>query len=80
MIPLHTDRKITQHMIDASPDMMDALLRLTHPMADDDDVEFALMTIRKARGFSTTRYEDVQESCRDKCAADAISGHFWSNR
>jgi len=80
MIPLHTDRKITQHMIDASPDMMDALLRLTHPMADDDDVEFALATIAKARGFKESNYEDVRESCRDKCAADALSGHFWSNR
>jgi hypothetical protein len=80
MKQLHTDTNVTKAMADASPQMLDALLRLTHPMADDDDVEFALMTIRKARGFSPTRYEDVQESCRDKCAADTISGHFWSNR
>ncbi len=79
MIPLHTDRKITQHMIDASPDMMDALLRLTHPMADDDDVEFARSTIRKARGFKETSYDDVRESCHDKCAADAIGGNGWAN-
>jgi hypothetical protein len=79
MIPLHTDKKITQHMIDASPDMMDALLRLTHPMADDDDVEFARATIRKARGFKPTDYEDIRESCHDKCAADAIGGNSWAN-
>jgi len=39
----------TQAMIDAAPQMLDALLRLTHPMADDEDVEFALATIEKAR-------------------------------
>jgi hypothetical protein len=39
----------TQAMIDAAPQMLDALLRLTHPMADDEDLEFALQTIEKAR-------------------------------
>jgi hypothetical protein len=39
----------TQAMIEAAPQMLDALLRLTHPMADDDDLEFALATIEKAK-------------------------------
>ena len=39
----------TPEMIAASPQMLDALLRLTHPMADDEDLEFALATIEKAR-------------------------------
>jgi hypothetical protein len=69
----------TQAMIEAAPQMLDALLRLTHPMADDDDLEFALATIAKARGFRESSYEDVRESCRDKCAADSIGGHHWSN-
>jgi hypothetical protein len=80
MIKLHTDKQVTQSMIDAVPDMMDALLRLTHPMADDDDIEFAQATIAKARGFKETSYEDVAESCRDKCAADRAGGDLWSNR
>jgi len=80
MNTLHTDKEVTQHMIEAAPQMLDALLRLTHPMADDDDVEFALETIRKARGFGPSSYDDVRESCHDKCAADAVTGHHWSNR
>ena len=39
----------TPEMVAASPQMLDALLRLTHPMADDEDLEFALATIEKAR-------------------------------
>jgi len=79
MKQLHTDTKVTKAMADAAPQMLDALLRLTHPMADDDDVEFAREAIRKARGFGPTSYGDIQESCRDKCAADSLSGHFWAN-
>jgi len=79
MKPMHTDKTVTPAMIEAAPDMLDALCRLTHPMADDDDIEFAQATIAKARGFKPSSYEDVRESCRDKCAADAVSGHFWSN-
>jgi len=40
----------TQAMVDASLDMLKALQRLTHPMSDDEDVEFALETIKKAKG------------------------------
>jgi hypothetical protein len=50
MKQLHTDTNVTKAMADASPQMLDALLRLTHPMADDEDLEFALETIQKAKG------------------------------
>ena len=79
MKPLHTDTNVTKAMADAAPQMLDALLRLTHPMADDDDLEFAFETIAKARGFGPTSYDSVAESCRDKCAADSLSGHSWAN-
>ena len=80
MNSLHTDTKVTKAMTDAAPQMLDALLRLTHPMADEEDVEFAFKCIRKARGFAPTDFEDIRESCHDKCAADAIGGHHWANR
>lgn len=41
-------KQLTQS-IEAAPQMLDALLRLTHPMAGDDDLEFALATIEKAK-------------------------------
>ncbi len=34
-------------------------------------------TAREEREASS--YEDIQESCRDKEAADRIGGHFWTN-
>lgn len=34
----------------AAPDMLDALRRLTHPMASDDDLTHALAVITKAEG------------------------------
>jgi hypothetical protein len=34
----------------AAPEMLDALRRLTHPMASDDDLENALAVIAKAEG------------------------------
>lgn len=37
-------------LIAAAPDLLDALQRLTHPMADDTDVEYALAAIAKATG------------------------------
>ena len=80
MKQLHTDTNVTKAMSDAAPQMLDALLRLTHPMADDEDIEFARETIAKARGFTLTSYEDVEESCRDKCSADRAGGNPWSNR
>ncbi len=34
----------------AAPDMLDALRRLTHPMASDEDLQHALTVIAKAEG------------------------------
>jgi len=34
----------------AAPDMLDALRRLTHPMASDEDLQNALAVIAKAEG------------------------------
>ena len=78
MKPLHTDTNVTKALADTAPQMLDALLRLTHPMADEEDLEFAFPCIRKARGFAPTDFEDVRQSCHDKCAADAVSGHSWA--
>lgn len=39
-------------LIAAAPDLLSALERLTHPMANDDDLQFALETIAKAKGQS----------------------------
>jgi hypothetical protein len=33
-----------------APELLAALERLTHPMADDDDLDYAREVIRKARG------------------------------
>ena len=37
-------------LIAAAPDMLDALRRLTHPMASDEDLQHALSVIAKAEG------------------------------
>lgn len=37
-------------LIAAAPEMLDALRRLTHPMASDDDLENALAVIAKVEG------------------------------
>lgn len=34
----------------SAPDMLDALRRLTHPMANDEDLQHALAVIAKAEG------------------------------
>ena len=49
MFHLKTESESIACMFASAPDMLDALLRLTHPMAGDDDLEFALATIEKAR-------------------------------
>ena len=38
------------HLIASAPDLLAALERLAHPMADDDDLDFAREVIRKAKG------------------------------
>ena len=38
------------HLIASAPDLLAALERLAHPMADDDDLDYARAIIRKAKG------------------------------
>ena len=38
------------HLIASAPNMLDALRRLTHPMANDEDLTHALAVIAKAEG------------------------------
>ena len=38
------------HLIASAPDLLAALERLTHPMADDDDLDYARDVIAKAKG------------------------------
>ena len=38
------------HLIASAPDLLSALERLAHPMADDDDLDYARDIIRKAKG------------------------------
>jgi hypothetical protein len=45
-----TESESTALLFAASPDILQSLQRLTHPMADDEDLEFALETIQKAKG------------------------------
>jgi hypothetical protein len=39
-------------LIASAPDLLSALERLVHPMADDDDLDYAREVIRKAKGGS----------------------------
>jgi len=38
------------HLIASAPDLLSALERLAHPMADDDDLDYARAIIAKAKG------------------------------
>jgi hypothetical protein len=38
------------HLIASAPDLLAALERLAHPMADDDDLDYARAVIAKAKG------------------------------
>jgi hypothetical protein len=40
------------NLIASAPDLLSALERLVHPMADDDDLDFARAIIAKAKGLS----------------------------
>jgi hypothetical protein len=45
------------HLIAAAPDLLSALERLVHPMADDDDLDYAREVIAKARGLAVKSNE-----------------------
>ena len=47
----HMDEPLANaHLIASAPDLLSALERLTHPMADDDDLDYARAIIAKAKG------------------------------
>ena len=50
MEPTTEEAKANARLISAAPEMLDALRRLTHPMASDDDLSHALAVIAKAEG------------------------------
>jgi hypothetical protein len=45
------------YLIASAPDLLSALERLTHPMADDDDLDYAREVIAKARGLAVKSNE-----------------------
>jgi hypothetical protein len=45
------DVEANAHLIASAPAMLSALERLAHPMADDDDLDFARAITRKAKGL-----------------------------
>jgi len=45
------DVKANAHLIASAPDLLSALERLAHPMADDDDLYHAFAIIAKAKGL-----------------------------
>ena len=47
----NTHGKPNSHLIASAPDLLSALERLAHPMADDDDLDYARAIIRKAKGL-----------------------------
>lgn len=44
------ERLANARLITAAPELLDALRRLTHPMASDEDLKHALAVIAKAEG------------------------------
>lgn len=44
------DWESNARLIASAPDLLAALERLTHPMADDEDLDYARETIAKAKG------------------------------
>ena len=44
------DVEANAHLIASAPDLLAALERLAHPMADDDDLDYAREVIAKAKG------------------------------
>jgi hypothetical protein len=46
-----SDWQSNAHLIAAAPDLLAALERLAHPMADDEDLDYAREVIAKAKGL-----------------------------
>ena len=46
----HGDIEANANLIASAPAMLEALERLAHPMADDDDLDYARAIIAKAKG------------------------------
>ena len=47
----HMDEPLANaHLIASAPDLLAALERLSHPMADDEDLDYAREVIAKAKG------------------------------
>jgi hypothetical protein len=44
------ERQANANLIAAAPELLSALERLAHPMADDDDLDYAREIIAKAKG------------------------------
>ena len=42
--------EVNAYLIAAAPELLSALERLTHPMADDEDLDYAREVIEKAKG------------------------------
>ena len=48
----HMDEPLANaHLIASAPDLLAALERLAHPMADDEDLDYARAIIAKAKGL-----------------------------
>jgi hypothetical protein len=47
---LESERQANADLIASAPDLLSALERLVHPMADDDDLDYARAIIAKAKG------------------------------
>jgi len=52
-----SERQANANLIASAPDLLAALERLTHPMADDEDLAYAREVIRKARGLAVKSHE-----------------------
>lgn len=50
-LPMAEEAVANARLIAFAPDLLAALERLTHPMADDDDLDYARETIAKAKGL-----------------------------
>ena len=47
---MHVNECANARLIASSPDLLAALERLAHPMADDEDLEYAREVIARAKG------------------------------